>query len=64
MRLHETGMRTRDISRLYTKKPVCGSARSFLSVGLTECYGAFLTLGYGLALAIGVFVAEMIGAKV
>ncbi|XP_016839636.1 glutamate receptor 2 isoform X1 [Nasonia vitripennis] len=65
MRLYETGMRTKDINRLYTRKPECGgsSSRRFLSVGLAECYGAFSTLGYGLALALGVLIAEVVSTK-
>ncbi|XP_011502004.1 PREDICTED: glutamate receptor ionotropic, kainate 2-like [Ceratosolen solmsi marchali] len=58
--LQESGLRTRELTRLYTKKPVCSSSNRFLSVGLTECYGAFLTLFFGLLLAFGIFFTELL----
>lgn len=61
-RLRETGMRTRQISRLYSRRPRCdaaASSRRFISVGFAECKGAFYALGYGLMVAFGMLVVEM-----
>ncbi|XP_023314633.1 probable glutamate receptor [Trichogramma pretiosum] len=59
LKLHETGLRGRELDRLYAKRPSCGSSRRFLSVGLTECYGAFYLLVYGAALALGLLCLEI-----
>ena len=59
LRLCETGLRNHELDRIVMKKPICGSMNRFVSVGLTECYGAFFTLFYGLLLALAFFVVEI-----
>ncbi|KAJ8676245.1 hypothetical protein QAD02_012031 [Eretmocerus hayati] len=63
VRLHECGLRTREMTRLYTEKPICNSGRRLLSVGLTESYGAFVALGFGILLAFVILVAEFVDKK-
>lgn len=63
MWLQETGLHKRDIRRLYTEKPMCVGQTSFVSVGITECYAAFLTVAYGIALTFGIFILEIIWRK-
>nr|QGW50289.1 ionotropic receptor 75q2 [Chouioia cunea] len=62
LRIRETGMRTREINRLYSTRPRCdaaASSRRFISVGYAECKGAFYALGYGLVVALLLFAAEI-----
>ncbi|XP_015595979.1 probable glutamate receptor isoform X3 [Cephus cinctus] len=63
LKIHENGLQTREIRRLYTKKPVCHKHASFVSVGLTECYAAFITLSYGTLIAFTIFILEIIWYK-
>ncbi|KAG8034284.1 hypothetical protein G9C98_001368 [Cotesia typhae] len=58
--LREAGLQQRDTPRLFTKKPVCVGQTSFISVGTTECYAAFYTIIYGVAIAFGVLFIEII----
>ncbi|XP_024223520.1 uncharacterized protein LOC105680798 isoform X3 [Bombus impatiens] len=56
--LAETGLQTREDSRLYTKKPECQGQTSFVSIGLTECYFALVAVGYGALLSLVVLAVE------
>ncbi|XP_043594833.1 glutamate receptor ionotropic, delta-1-like isoform X2 [Bombus pyrosoma] len=56
--LAETGLQTREDSRLYTKKPKCQGQTSFVSIGLTECYFALVAVGYGALLSLVVLAVE------
>lgn len=56
--LAETGLQTREDSRLYTKKPKCQGQTSFVSIGLTECYFALVAVGYGALLSLLVLAVE------
>ncbi|EFA10663.2 Glutamate receptor 1-like Protein [Tribolium castaneum] len=60
-KMHETGVQNREIRKIYTRKPQCHSGGSnFGSVGLIDCYSAFLTFGVGIAFAFLLFVMELI----
>ncbi|XP_044263055.1 ionotropic receptor 75a-like [Tribolium madens] len=60
-KMHETGIQNRELRKIYTQKPQCHSRGSnFGSVGLIDCYSAFLTFGVGIALALLLFVMELI----
>lgn len=61
--IRETGLQYRDISRLYTDKPVCNGHNSFLSVGVIECYAAFMTMGCGIGLTLAILLLEIIWHK-
>lgn len=63
-RLRDTGIQKRVSSRIYLEKPMCLSKGSnFVSVGLLDCYGAFMIFGFGLACSLIVFVVEFIWSK-
>ncbi|KAK9730316.1 Ligand-gated ion channel [Popillia japonica] len=60
-KLHESGIQNREYRRLYAKKPVCQSRGSnFMSVGLIDCYFAFLIFGVGNLITIAVLFFEVI----
>nr|AVH87301.1 ionotropic receptor 13 [Holotrichia parallela] len=60
-KLHESGIQNREFRRLYTKKPVCQTRGSnFVSVGLVDCYYAFLIFGVGILITIGVVLIEIL----
>nr|AQN78502.1 ionotropic receptor 75u [Meteorus pulchricornis] len=61
--VRETGLQKRDAPKLFTEKPICTSHASFVSVGTTECYAAFLTMGYGMTISFGLFLLEIIWNK-
>lgn len=61
--IKETGLRDRLIPKLFTEKPICTSHSSFISVGTTESYAAFLVIGYGMAISFGIFFLEIIWNK-
>ncbi|RZC40438.1 glutamate receptor, partial [Asbolus verrucosus] len=51
--LQENGIQGREVGLIYTKKPQCLSrGRSFISVGLVDCYPAAVVLGGGLSAAV------------
>ncbi|KOX79272.1 Glutamate receptor U1 [Melipona quadrifasciata] len=60
----ETGLQTREDSRLYTKKPECHGRTSFVRIGLTECYFALVAVGYGALLSLVVLAAEFLWCRV
>lgn len=56
----QSGVNNRELNLLYTKKPECnGQAGGFTSVGLFDCYFAFVIFGFGLAIALIVFLIEI-----
>ncbi|KAJ8986035.1 hypothetical protein NQ317_013920, partial [Molorchus minor] len=56
----ETGIQVREVSLIYTKKPVCTSrGSSFISVGIVDCYPATLVLVGGLIAAVTIFLFEL-----
>ncbi|XP_046143786.1 ionotropic receptor 75a-like [Osmia bicornis bicornis] len=61
--LGETGLTYREESRLYTAKPKCHGRSSVISIGFTECYFAFLAMGYGSLLSLLVFAVEFLWYK-
>ncbi|XP_020292987.1 protein PTHB1-like [Pseudomyrmex gracilis] len=63
LRLQEYGLKHRDEHRLYPKKPVCSSQNSFITIGLTECYFALVTMGYGMLLSVVVLALELLWHK-
>ncbi|KAL3269451.1 hypothetical protein HHI36_008521 [Cryptolaemus montrouzieri] len=63
-RLHEHGLKQREVLRTYTKKPVCQSNNSnFVNVGLIDCYFAFVIFGVGIFLSLIMMGAEVIFSK-
>ncbi|XP_025995968.2 glutamate receptor ionotropic, delta-1 isoform X2 [Solenopsis invicta] len=63
LKLREYGLKYREEYRLYTRKPVCSSHTSFITIGFTECYFALVTMGYGILFAIIVFAFELLWHK-
>ncbi|XP_072743848.1 uncharacterized protein [Anoplolepis gracilipes] len=61
--LREYGLKYRAEYRLYTRKPVCSSKISFITIGFTECYFALVIMGYGILLAVIIFVLEFLWHK-
>lgn len=64
-KLHETGIQNREFRKIYyNKKPVCESkGSSVTSVGLTECYYAFLIFLSGSLVSICLFILELAISK-
>ncbi|KYM76177.1 putative glutamate receptor [Atta colombica] len=60
LKLREYGLKYREEYRLYTRKPVCASQTSFITIGFTECYFALVTMGYGILLCVIVFAFELL----
>ncbi|XP_046744265.1 probable glutamate receptor [Diprion similis] len=60
LKLRESGLQTRHIKRLYTKKPTCNGHTSFVSVGLIDVYAAFATIGWGALLSLIVLLFEIL----
>lgn len=63
LKLREYGLKYRDEYQLYTKKPVCSGHTSFITIGLTECYFALVTMGYGILVTVIVFALELLWHK-
>ncbi|KAL0270714.1 UNVERIFIED_CONTAM: hypothetical protein PYX00_008022 [Menopon gallinae] len=60
-RVIETGLNDRAVRRIYTKKPTCSSKGSrFVSVGLLDCYHAFMIILYGIICAWGILFVERV----
>lgn len=60
----ETGLQTREDTRLYTRKPECHGRTSFVRIGLVECYFALVAVGYGALLSLVVLAAEFLWRRV
>nr|QNH68025.1 ionotropic receptor 1 [Apriona germarii] len=59
-KIQETGLQSREVGLIYTKKPICTSrGSSFVSVGIVDSYPAALVLAWGLMAAVAVFAAEI-----
>nr|CAI5841414.1 unnamed protein product [Callosobruchus analis] len=59
LQILHSGIQRREENRIYTKKPVCHSKGSnFDSVGLIDCYAAFLIFAIGVALSLTMFLLE------
>ncbi|XP_028050022.1 probable glutamate receptor [Monomorium pharaonis] len=63
LKLREYGLKYREEYRLYTRKPVCSSQTSFISIGFTECHFALVTMGYGILFAVIVLAFELLWHK-
>ncbi|KAG5871323.1 hypothetical protein JTB14_016720 [Gonioctena quinquepunctata] len=60
-KIQESGLQSREVSLIYTKKPICSSrGTSFISVGLVDCYPAAVVLTGGVIIAIFVWLIELI----
>ncbi|XP_077287723.1 ionotropic receptor 75a-like [Arctopsyche grandis] len=59
-RIHETGLQSRENQRFYTKKPICSSSATFISVGLVDIRPALIFLGCGISVAVVLFIMEML----
>nr|ALR72541.1 ionotropic receptor IR2 [Colaphellus bowringi] len=58
--IQESGLQTREVSLIYTKKPICTSrGSSFISVGLVDCYPAAVVSAGGAILALIVWILEL-----
>ncbi|XP_034946506.1 glutamate receptor U1-like [Chelonus insularis] len=58
--IKETGLQQRTNRRLFTQKPTCAGQTSFVSVGTIDCYAAFLIIFYGVFIALGFLLMELI----
>ncbi|XP_031783663.1 glutamate receptor ionotropic, delta-2 isoform X1 [Nasonia vitripennis] len=63
LKIEESGLKSREMSKFYTKRPPCNGLSKFISVGLNECYFAFYTMGYGALIAFVVLFAEFAWMK-
>nr|QGW50296.1 ionotropic receptor 75p [Chouioia cunea] len=63
LKIWESGLKSKEMSRLYTKRPPCNGRNKFVSVGLNECYFAFYIIGYGVLFAILAFLVEILSKK-
>ncbi|XP_011700362.1 PREDICTED: glutamate receptor ionotropic, delta-1-like [Wasmannia auropunctata] len=63
LRLREYGLKYREEYRLYTKKPVCTSQTSFITIGFTECRFALVIMGYGILFSVIVLAFELLWHK-
>ncbi|XP_020292971.1 probable glutamate receptor [Pseudomyrmex gracilis] len=63
LKLRENGLKQYEEHRLYTKKPVCSTQTSFITIGFTECYFALVIMGYGVLIAVIMFVFEFLWYK-
>ncbi|KYQ54484.1 putative glutamate receptor, partial [Trachymyrmex zeteki] len=63
LKLRECGLKYYEEYRLYTRKPICSSQTSFITIGFTECYCALITMGYGIFLSVIVFAFELLWHK-
>lgn len=59
-RMRELGIQSREMNRLYTKRPVCSHAQSFESVRLIDCQIVLTILAYGFLISFIVFIAEKV----
>ncbi|XP_050301525.1 ionotropic receptor 75a-like [Anthonomus grandis grandis] len=63
-RLAETGLHNREYRNCFTKRPSCeGRSNTFVSVGLTESYFAFLVFGVGVCTSIILLIIECLVFK-
>ncbi|XP_045473000.1 ionotropic receptor 75a-like isoform X3 [Harmonia axyridis] len=63
-RIHEHGLQHREASRTYTRKPSCRASHgNFGSVGLIDCYFAFVIFGVGSIFTLIVLATEILLLK-
>lgn len=63
-KLHESGVQNREYKLLYMKKPTCqNGGGNFMSVGLIDCYYAFLVIGFGGLISLIILFSEIIHSK-
>ncbi|XP_076375130.1 ionotropic receptor 75a-like [Megalopta genalis] len=60
LRLHETGLKHREEHLLFSSRPKCQGQINFISIGITECYFALVSMGYGALLSLFVFILELL----
>ncbi|KYN19928.1 Glutamate receptor delta-2 subunit [Trachymyrmex cornetzi] len=63
LKLREYGLKYHEEYHLYTRKPVCSSQTSFITIGFTECYFALVIMGYGILFSIIIFAFELLWHK-
>ncbi|KYN40325.1 Glutamate receptor U1 [Trachymyrmex septentrionalis] len=63
LKLREYGLKYHEEYHLYTRKPVCSSQTSFITIGFTECYFALVIMGYGILFSVIVFAFELLWHK-
>lgn len=57
--IQESGIQSREVSLLYTKKPECETrTSSFITVGIVDCYPALVVLGGGIIVSLIVLIVE------
>lgn len=60
-KIGDYGLNSRELQRMYTKKPECTTGGSnFVSVGIVDVYGAFLSLIAGAVLSVTVLALELL----
>ncbi|KAK9730319.1 Ligand-gated ion channel [Popillia japonica] len=60
-KIHESGIQSREVALLYTKRPTCDSRSSaFIGVSIVDCYPAAKILLVGYLTAICIFVGEIL----
>ncbi|XP_011501319.1 PREDICTED: uncharacterized protein LOC105364971 [Ceratosolen solmsi marchali] len=52
LKIEESGLKSREMLRFYTKRPICNGLQKFINVGLSDCYFAFHLVGYGTIAAV------------
>lgn len=58
-RIREHGLQSREVSKIYTKRPKCSShGQNFGSVRFTDCMFAAIVLGYGFLLSFIMLLVE------
>ncbi|XP_043270441.1 glutamate receptor ionotropic, kainate 5-like [Venturia canescens] len=61
--IRETGLQYREISRIYIDKPVCQGQNNFISVGIIDCYAAYMTLACGTGITFFILLLEIIWSR-
>uniref|UniRef100_A0A6P7FKM0 Ionotropic receptor 75a-like isoform X1 n=1 Tax=Diabrotica virgifera virgifera TaxID=50390 RepID=A0A6P7FKM0_DIAVI len=63
-KLLESGIQKREVSLIYTKRPVCISrGSSFISVSLVDCYSAIVVLAGGVVASVIIWILEVLSHK-
>lgn len=60
IRIREHGIQFREVSRIYTKRPICSSHGLFESVRLIDCQIVLMILAYGFLFSFVIFIIEKI----
>nr|XP_031835539.1 ionotropic receptor 75a-like isoform X2 [Nomia melanderi] len=59
-RMHETGLKFREEHRFFMRRPKCQGQTGFISIGLTECYFAIVSMGYGALFSLAMLLLELL----